>query len=69
MAPGAPPAATASSAATSASDITCRAGTGCRDGAAVVSCEGDFAHRWPPSATGRVWEFLRAHPLPSGNDG
>lgn len=66
--PGAPPAATASS-TTAASDITCRTGTGCRDGAAVVSCEGDFAHRWPPSATARVWEFLRAHPLPSGNDG
>ena len=67
--PGTPPAATPGSAATSTSDITCRAGTGCRDGAAVVSCEGDFAHRWPASATERVWEFLRAHPLPARSDG
>lgn len=50
---------------TGSADVTCRTGSGCRDGAAVVSCEGDFAHRWPPSATQRVWEFLRAHPLRS----
>lgn len=60
--PGAPPVPTAASATTS--DITCRTGTGCRDGAAVVYCEGDFKHRWPASATQRVWDFQRAHPLP-----
>lgn len=45
-------------------DLTCRSGTGCRGGAEVTLCEGDFAHRWPRSATQRVWDFLRAHPLP-----
>jgi polyhydroxybutyrate depolymerase len=35
----------------------------CRDGAVVEYCEGDFAHRWPPEATERIWKFLRAHPL------
>lgn len=57
----APPVATASS---DASGIACRTGTGCRGDATVVLCEGDFEHRWPASATQRVWDFLRAHPLP-----
>lgn len=43
--------------------IACRAGAACRDGSAVAYCEGDFMHRWPASATQRVWDFLRAHPL------
>ena len=60
--PGEPPVATASTDTTSS--ITCRTGTGCRGGATVVLCEGDFEHRWPASATQRVWDFLRAHPLP-----
>lgn len=42
-------------------DLTCRSGTGCRDGVEVTLCEGDFAHRWPVSATERVWRFLQAH--------
>jgi len=45
-------------------DLTCRSGTGCRGGAAVTLCEGAFAHRWPASATQRVWAFLRSHRLP-----
>lgn len=44
-------------------DLACRSGSGCRDGAEVTLCEGDFAHRWPASATQRVWSFLEAHPL------
>jgi len=47
------------------SDMSCATAPGCRDGVAVVYCEGDFAHRWPASATARVWDFLRAHPLPA----
>lgn len=60
---GSPPAATASVVA--ATDVACRTGTDCRDGAAVVYCEGDFTHRWPASATRRIWDFLSAHPLPA----
>lgn len=59
--PGERPVATTSS---DASGIACRTGTGCRGAATVVLCEGDFEHRWPASATQRVWDFLRAHPLP-----
>lgn len=44
--------------------MTCRTGAGCRGDATVTYCEGDFQHRWPASATQRVWSFLRAHPLP-----
>jgi polyhydroxybutyrate depolymerase len=44
-------------------DLTCRSGTGCRDGVEVTLCEGSFAHRWPVSATERVWHFLREHPF------
>ena len=47
-----------------AQGIACRVSSDCRGGVGVEYCEGDFAHRWPPSATGRIWEFLRAHPLP-----
>jgi polyhydroxybutyrate depolymerase len=35
----------------------------CRAGAVVEYCEEDYAHTWPPQATGRVWEFLQRHPL------
>jgi polyhydroxybutyrate depolymerase len=64
--PGAQPAgsATSSAAAAGATDLACRAGTSCRGGAAVEYCEGDFKHRWPSSATQRVWDFLASHPLP-----
>lgn len=41
----------------------CQAYSGCRDGADVEYCEGDFAHRWPLDATGRIWTFLRRHAL------
>lgn len=44
-------------------DLTCRSATACRDGVEVTLCEGDFAHRWPTSATERVWRFLQAHPF------
>jgi hypothetical protein len=37
---------------------------GCRDGADVEYCEGDFAHRWPPEATVRIWDFFKRHPMP-----
>jgi polyhydroxybutyrate depolymerase len=36
----------------------------CRDGSEVEYCEGDFAHRWPPEATERIWAFFKAHPMP-----
>jgi len=37
----------------------------CRGAARVDYCEGDFAHRWPPEATARIWEFFTQHPMPS----
>jgi polyhydroxybutyrate depolymerase len=49
--------------------IRCIAARACRDGAVVEYCEGDFAHRWPPSATARIWEFLLAHPMPASPGG
>lgn len=39
----------------------CQRNTSCRGGAVVVYCEEDFAHRWPPQATERIWTFLKAH--------
>jgi len=30
--------------------------------AAVIFCEGPQAHRWPRSATPRIWRFFQAHP-------
>lgn len=48
-----------------ATGMSCTIASACRDGAAVEYCEGDFAHRWPASATTRVWEFFKAHPLPA----
>jgi polyhydroxybutyrate depolymerase len=45
----------------------CQVYAGCREGADVEYCEGDFAHRWPPEATARIWEFLQRHPM--GSDG
>jgi polyhydroxybutyrate depolymerase len=44
---------------------TCERWDQCRDGAVVEYCEEEFAHRWPPQATLRIWEFFRAHPLPA----
>ena len=32
----------------------------------VVLCEGGQGHAWPADATGRIWEFFRAHPRPAG---
>jgi polyhydroxybutyrate depolymerase len=49
--------------ATDPTGISCTTSTGCRDGAEVVYCEGEFAHRWPASATARIWRFLQRHPL------
>lgn len=46
-----------------ASGAQCQVYTGCRDGADVEYCEGDFAHRWPPDATARIWDFLQQHPM------
>lgn len=40
----------------------CRRAADCRDGSAVVYCEGDGAHRWPVEATARIWEFFEQHP-------
>jgi len=34
--------------------------TGCA--ADVVYCEGPQAHRWPRSASARIWRFFQAHP-------
>jgi polyhydroxybutyrate depolymerase len=50
--------------ASSGEEGDCRRHTDCREGAEVVYCEGDFAHRWPLEATGRIWDFFRRHPLP-----
>jgi polyhydroxybutyrate depolymerase len=36
----------------------------CRDGGDVEYCENDDGHHWPEAATVRIWEFLRAHPMP-----
>ena len=36
----------------------CERRSSCRDGAVVVYCEEDFAHRWPPQATERIWSFF-----------
>lgn len=41
----------------------CERAVDCSDGASVVYCEFDGEHRWPPEATGRIWEFLATHPL------
>ena len=46
------------------SDQGCERHLRCRDTAVVEYCEEDHAHRWPPQATKRVWDFLRAHPMP-----
>ena len=43
----------------------CEHHRGCRDGAEVVYCEGDFNHHWPPEATQRIWEFFKVHPMPA----
>lgn len=39
----------------------CERYTECRADAAVVYCEEEFAHRWPPQATGRIWSFFKQH--------
>lgn len=41
----------------------CERALDCRDGVAVVYCEGNGEHRWPPDATERIWEFLQMHPM------
>lgn len=41
----------------------CQRNATCRGGAVVVYCEEDFAHRWPPQATERIWTFLKGHSL------
>lgn len=42
----------------------CQRWTDCRAAAVVEYCEEPYAHRWPPQATARVWEFLSAKTLP-----
>lgn len=42
----------------------CEAWRDCRAGAVVEYCEEPYAHRWPPQATKRVWEFLSTKTLP-----
>ena len=42
---------------------SCARYAGCRDGADVEYCEGDFGHHWPVEATERIWAFFRAHPM------
>jgi polyhydroxybutyrate depolymerase len=37
----------------------CERHSECRDNAVVIYCEEDFAHRWPPQATERIWKFFR----------
>ena len=46
-----------------ADGASCERWTACRGGAVVEYCEGDYAHRWPPDATERVWKFLADHPM------
>jgi polyhydroxybutyrate depolymerase len=46
-----------------ADGASCERWTACRGGAVVEYCEGDYAHRWPPEATERVWKFLIEHPM------
>jgi polyhydroxybutyrate depolymerase len=43
---------------TEATEGACERRSKCRDGAVVVYCEEDFAHRWPPQATERIWRFF-----------
>lgn len=45
---------------------SCSEGTDCKSGGAVVYCENDLEHRWPPEATARIWEFLLQNPQPKG---
>jgi polyhydroxybutyrate depolymerase len=40
----------------------------CRNGAVVVYCEEDFAHRWPPQATERIWTFLKSQRRDRGTE-
>jgi len=41
----------------------CERAVDCAGGVGVEYCEFDGAHRWPPQATGRIWEFFATHPL------
>ena len=43
----------------------CERHTDCRDGAVVEYCEENYAHRWPPQATERIWKFFSQHPMPA----
>ena len=42
----------------------CERWTECKAAAVVEYCEEPYAHRWPPQATARVWEFLSSKTLP-----
>jgi poly(3-hydroxybutyrate) depolymerase len=41
---------------------SCQTVPGCAAGAAVVYCEGDYAHSWPPGAAAQIWNFFEKHP-------
>lgn len=41
----------------------CERAVDCAGGVGVEYCEFDGEHRWPPQATGRIWEFFATHPL------
>lgn len=63
---------TAANACTASSDGDCKVHERCRDDAEVAYCEGDFAHRWPPEATERIWRFFgrfRLRPPDAGRAG
>jgi polyhydroxybutyrate depolymerase len=44
----------------------CQTYSQCR--AEVVYCEEDYAHRWPPQATERIWTFLKSHSRSLGQE-
>jgi len=47
---------------------TCERATACAAGGAVVYCEGNYGHTWPPDATERIWSFFAAHPRSKGEE-
>ena len=44
-------------------DKGCTQAVNCGGGTAVVYCENDGEHRWPPDATQRIWNFFKQHPM------